>query len=110
MEKLLKLSENQKLNIVREWYLTTPEIIQSEDGGDLEEICENLLDFGRDIKEGTIEKLKLSKLEVLIVLGLWYKNQEIQLYVEFEDGGIDEIDFDDFVMEKIHDWLFKYEN
>ena len=43
MEKLLKLSENKKLNIVREWYLTTPEIIQSEDGGDLEEICENLL-------------------------------------------------------------------
>jgi len=110
MEKLLKLSENQKLNIVREWYLTTPEIIQSEDGGDLEEICENLLDLGRVIKEGTIEKLKLSNLEVLIVLGLWYKNQEIQLYVEFEDGGIDEIDFDDFVMEKIHDWLFKYEN
>ena len=54
MEKLLKLSDTLKLNVVREWYLEIPEIIQSKKGSDLEEICEIDLDYGRDIKEGTI--------------------------------------------------------
>jgi hypothetical protein len=102
MEKLLKLSDTQKLNVVREWYLTIPEILQSEDGLDLEELCENDLDLGRDIKRGTIEKLKLSNLEVLIVVSMWYSNQPIQFYSEDDDS------FDDFIMEKIHDMLFKF--
>jgi hypothetical protein len=102
MEKLLKLSDTQKLNVVREWYLTIPEILQSEDGLDLEELCENDLDLGRDIKEGTIKKLKLSNLEVLIVVSMWYSNQPIQFYSEDDDS------FDDFIMEKIHDMLFKF--
>ena len=102
MEKLLKLSDTQKLNVVREWYLTIPEILQSEDGLDLEELCENNLDLGRDIKRGTIEKLKLSNLEVLIVVSMWYINQPIQFELENEDS------LDDFIMEKIHDMLFKF--
>ena len=105
MEKLLKLSDTLKLNVVREWYLEIPEIIQSKKGSDLEEICEIDLDYGRDIKEGTIEKLKLSNLEILIVVSLWYSNQPIQFLVHQKD---DDIDFDDFIMEKIHDILFKY--
>ena len=102
MEKLLKLSDTQKLNVVREWYLNIPEILQSEDGLDLEELCENNLDLGRDIKRGTIEKLKLSNLEVLIVVSMWYINQPIQFELENEDS------LDDFIMEKIHDMLFKF--
>ena len=105
MERLLKLSDTLKLNVVREWYLEIPEIIQSKKGSDLEEICEIDLDYGRDIQEGTIEKLKLSNLEILIVVSLWYSNQPIQFVVEGKD---DDIDFDDFIMEKIHDILFKY--
>jgi hypothetical protein len=102
MEKLLKLSDTQKLNVVREWYLNIPEILQSEDGIDLEELCENDLDLGRDIKEETIKKLKLSNLEVLIVVSMWYSNQPIQFELENEDS------LDDFIMEKIHDMLFKF--
>ena len=102
MEKLLKLSDTQKLNVVREWYLNIPEILQSEDGLDLEELCENNLDLGRDIKEETIKKLKLSNLEVLIVVSMWYSNQPIQFYSENDDC------LDDFIMEKIHDMLFKF--
>ena len=102
MEKLLKLSDTQKLNVVREWYLNIPEIVQSEDGLDLEELCENNLDLGRDVKEGTIKKLKLSNLEVLIVVSMWYMNQPIQFELENEDS------LDDFIMEKIHDMLFKF--
>jgi hypothetical protein len=105
MDRLLKLSDTLKLNVVREWYLQIPEIIQSKKGSDLEEICEIDLDLGRDIKEGTIEKLKLSNLEILIVVSLWYSNQPILLVVEGKD---DDIYFDDFIMEKIHDILFKY--
>jgi hypothetical protein len=100
MEKLLKLSDAQKLNVVREWYLNIPEILQSEDGIDLEELCE--LDLGRDIKEATIKKLSLSNLEVLIVVSMWYSNQPIQFYLENDDC------LDDFIMEKIHDMLFKF--
>lgn len=102
MEKLLKLSDNQKLNVVREWYLTIPEILQSEDGLDLEELCEYDLDLGTDVEEATIEKLKLSNLEVLIVVSMWYSNQPIQFYLENDDA------LDDFIMEKIHDMLFKF--
>lgn len=102
MEKLLRLSYTEKLNVVREWYLNIPEILQSEDGLDLEELCENDLDYGTDIEEATIKKLKLSNLEVLIVVSMWYNNQPYLFYLETDDS------LDDFIMEKIHDMLFKF--
>lgn len=102
MEKLLKLSNTQKLNVVREWYLKIDEILQSEDGLDLAELCEIDLDLGRELEKATIKKLKLSNLEVLIVVSMWYSNQPIQFYLENDDA------LDDFIMEKIHDTLFKF--
>jgi hypothetical protein len=102
MEKLLKLSDAQKLNVVREWYLNIPEILQSEDGVDLEELCENNLDLGTDIQENTIKKLKLYNLEVLIVVSMWYSNQPILFYTENDDY------LDNFIMEKIQAMLFEF--
>jgi hypothetical protein len=105
MEKLLKLNENEKANVVRDWYLSIPEIIQSENGSNLEEILESQLEEQEDI----IDKMKLSTLEVLIVIALWYGNQTTQLYTESDsDDEDDDIYFDDFLTEKIHDILFKF--
>ena len=110
MEKLLKLNENEKVNVVRDWYLSIPEIIQSENGSDLEEILESELEQQEDI----IDKMKLSTLEVLIVVALWYGNQTTLFYTEHiiesesESDSDDDIYLDDFLTEKIHDILFKF--
>jgi hypothetical protein len=111
MEKLLKLNENEKVNVVRDWYLSIPEIIQSEENGsDLEEILESELEQQEDI----IDKMKLSTLEVLIVVALWYGNQTTLFYTEHiiesesESDSDDDIYLDDFLTEKIHDILFKF--
>ena len=43
--KKLKLTEEQVVNIVMEWYTNGmyPDILQNEEGEDLEEICEIIL-------------------------------------------------------------------
>lgn len=45
MIEKLNLTEEQVLNIVKEWYINGmyKDILQDENGDDLEEICDNLL-------------------------------------------------------------------
>lgn len=59
----LKLTEEEILNVVRKWYLEDiPDIIQSEDGSDLEEMIESIIDFNKyeylDVKVKENERIK----------------------------------------------------
>ena len=45
LDNLLELTEIEVLATVRHWYLSMhPDIFQDEEGNDLDEVCENIID------------------------------------------------------------------
>jgi hypothetical protein len=70
--KELKLNYSQVRSVVEHWYLSIPEIFQSENGWDLEEIVTGIYEL--DYYEGNcIDDLNLDLITILHIVLEWYE-------------------------------------
>tara|TARA_R110000787_G_scaffold4838_2_gene18423 strand:+ start:1577 stop:1957 length:381 start_codon:yes stop_codon:yes gene_type:complete len=90
--KKLNLTEQEVLSIVNEWYTMGlyPDILQDEDGNDLEEICERRFEDidrqWRDLKVGSkVLYLKIHPKRKGITLNKWYEVHKLYKYKDDTD-------------------------
>ena len=107
--KKLELNYSQVRSVVEHWYLSLPEIFQSENGLDLDEIVTG--NYELDYYEGNcIEDLNLDLITILHIVLEWYEIHYLE-DAEYDGFGIicneDDVELDEFCANLLEDDILK---